>query len=275
MEYTKSLREDVPHLRRLWKGAFGDGEEFLDLFFGSFYRPEETLVGREKGMPVTMLVLAPTGFRGEGEERPLPYVYALCTDPACRGKGAARGLLDYAAALAGGAGVCTVPAEGSLHRFFASAGFREGLATWEGTYSKGELPAPEGEAVPISAEEYGALREKLLEGLPHVTYPPAWLRLQEEVSRMSGAGLYRIEAGGRTGCAAVERLGEKELLAKELLCPGGTLEGGGTLAAKLTGERYCLRTPGEWAGPGGELRAFGMVRGGAPAGRGYLGLAFD
>ncbi len=275
MEYTRSVREDVPRLRRLWKEAFGDGEEFLDLFFGTFYRPEETLVGREKGEPVTMLVLAPTGFWAGGEERSLPYVYALATAPGCRGKGAARGLLNYAAGLAGGEGLCTVPAQESLHRFFASAGFREGLVTWEGTYSKEELPGPGGEAVPIPAEEYGALREELLRGTPHVTYPAAWLRFQEEVSRMSGAGLYRIEAGGEPGCAAVERLGEKELLVKELLCPGGTLQGGGALAARLPGERYCLRAPGEWAGPGGELRAFGMIRGGSPAEKGYLGLAFD
>ena len=138
METGIARKEEWPRLRELWQGAFGDGAAFIDDFFVRYGAPDRLLTLREGGRPVSMLALLPMeGVTAEGERFKLPYVYALATDPEARGKGYAGKLLAYAADRAralGAAGICTVPAQPSLHRFFASAGYGECFATrrWEG-----------------------------------------------------------------------------------------------------------------------------------------------
>lgn len=284
LEMSGAKGEELPRIKELWGLAFGDGDAFLDPFFQRFATLDETLLLREDGVAMAMLVLMPQTLAG-GERA--PYVYALTTHPSARGKGYAGMLLQYAAYRAreqGAAWISTVPAEESLHRFFAGEGYREGLLTWEGRFSRGELPEPRpgDRAEPISPAEYGTLREELLAGMEHVVYPPEQLALQGHISRMSGAGLYRLWTDGVPGCAALERLDGKRVLAKELLCPAGALGGGALAAAVLEAETYCLRAPTAWAGPGGRVFSFGMARplagpGGPPEREPnwYLGLAFD
>lgn len=285
VETRRARAEELPRLKELWKTAFGDGEVFLERFFREYAAPEQVLTLCEDGAPAAMLVLLPQTLTAEGKGEALPYIYALTTRPDCRGKGYAGRLMEYAGELARAQGadkISTVPAQESLHRFFGGEGFREGFVTWEGTFSVEELPPAEGKAEPVTAEEYGALREEILEKLPHLSYPETQLRLQEMICHMSGGGLYRLEIAGRKGCAAVEVLDEGAVLAKELLCPGGALAGAGRLAKLLPAKRYVIRTPAAWAGANGELRRFGMVKSlrtgeklTIPEDGWYLGLAFD
>jgi len=245
MEFGLSVPADVPRLRALWTTAFGDGDEFLNLFFSTLYRPEEMLVGRERGRVVTMLALLPMTLVDErGGRQRTPYIYALASDPEERGKGWARGLLRFAgetAARRGAAGLCTVPAQASLHRFFASAGFGEGLYTRRETIPRQALLARAPAAT--GPEDYNALRRKALAGTAYLDVPDELIAFQKAISRLSGAELYMFPSGG---CAAVEFDGERAVIK----------------------EQFPAAAP---ARPFGMLRA---LNGGA--GRtAYLGLAFD
>ena len=125
-------------------------------------------------------------------------------------------------------------------------------------------------------------RERLLEGAFHVRYGGGLLAFQAGVSRLSGAGLYRLRVDGREGCAAAEYDGSR-LILKELLLPPGLLDRGLALVKeRLPAGTYQARGPYS-ASELGETRSFGMLkwlnaafglkwRG---AGDGYLGLAFD
>ena len=283
METGIARKEEWPRLRELWQGAFGDGAAFIDDFFVRYGAPDRLLTLREGGRPVSMLALLPMeGVTAEGERFKLPYVYALATDPEARGKGYAGKLLAYAADRAralGAAGICTVPAQPSLHRFFASAGYGECFATrrWEGR------PVGEGERgrlVPVGPEEYARIREKLLRGIPHGAWDGEMISIQEGFSGSSGGGLFRLELGDCVGCAALERWPEK-MVAKEMLAPARELERAEKL---LTGafpaSDWELRAPAALTEKGA-LWAFGMADwfDAGPAGafgeKAYLGLAFD
>lgn len=270
VELRAGRREDKARIRTLWQMAFGDTEEFLDRFFQLYPCWEDILVLCEADRPEAMLVLMPTALTDRvGRRWGLPYVYALATDPACRGRGYARRLLSYADQVAqsqGAAGICTVPAQPSLHRFFAGAGYEEGFSTRVWTAAGvGE----EGAWRPAEAGEYNAMRRRLLSGLPYLDYPDRLIALQRGVSQFSGAQLY-LRTGGVPGCAAVERT-EEGLVAKELLLPSGE-------QAALPGPGQ-LRGPAPWREGLGQVVPFGMVRwfsaGHPELKQGYLGLAFD
>lgn len=271
-QLRSARREDLPQLVELWELAFGDEPGFVEGFFAAHCPLDQVLVAAEGGSIRAMLSLLPLQWRQGGEERALAYVYALATHPADRGKGHAHALLAYAdqrAAEAGFDGICTVPARGELHPFFASAGYREGLGTRRRVYARqgleetmgGELPRLR----PCSPADYGLLREERLGDIPHAAYPVGLLTFQAEQGE-----LYAIDLPGGRGCMAVEEQGDA-LICKELLAPAGEEELALAALARLrSGQHYELRSPGEgWQ--------FGMGKwfrqADAPAG--YLGLAFD
>ena len=281
METGIARKEEWPRLRALWQGSFGDEEALIDNFFARYGQPDRLLTLRENGEPMSMLALLPMeAVTARGERFLLPYVYALATDPAARGKGYAKALLDYAADRArelGGVGICTVPAQPSLHRFFASAGYGECFAARR-QFITLRRPTAAGEAVCVGAAEYTELRERLLAGTPHGAWDGELTGVQEGFSKSSGGGLYRLELEGGVGCAAVERWPGKAV-AKELLCPPALLGRAAALLGRRLGElSWELRTPPV---PGEESWAFGMAIWfeealGREFGRGaYFGLAFD
>ncbi len=282
IETGVARREEWPRLIKLWQAAFGDGEAFIQGFFERWGSPDRLLVLREDGVVMSMLALLPMeGVTAAGERALLPYVYALATDPEQRGKGWAKKLLDYAADRAGdmgAAGICTVPAEPSLHNFFASAGYGECFAARRQTVPL-TSPTAGGEVRGVGAAEYAELREELLTGVPHGAWDGELTAIQEGFSQSSGGGLYRLELEGQTGCAAVERHGALAV-AKELLCPEGLFpQAAALLAGALGAEQWELRAPADVGA--GELWKFGMAiwfdeRLGKEFGReAYLGLAFD
>lgn len=280
IKVSVAKKEEWPKLRRLWQTAFGDDAATIDRFFER-YGGDRLLTLREEDEPKTMLALLPMeGVTAAGERFLLPYVYALATDPESRGKGHAKTLLNYAAWRAremGAAGICTVPAEPSLHNFFVSAGYGECFVTrrWSGV-SGGSVS---GEVTEVDAAEYAKLREKLLHGVPHGAWSGSLTAIQEDFSEASGGGLYRLELDGGTGCAAVERWAGKNV-AKELLCPSELTERAATLLVeRLGGETWEFRGPVDGT-ERGERWAFGMTRWFAAEKQAaftnaYLGLAFD
>lgn len=216
IRFRSSQPGDVPRLRELWGQVFGDGDDFLNLFFSTLYVPGNALVGEAAGRVATMLFLLPMTFVDEtGARWEMPYVYALATDPVCRGKGHARALLAYAdtqAKARGAAGICTVPAQASLHAFFASAGYREGLFTRRFVLSSEALTA----ALPMEPEAYNAARRTALAGTAYLDLPDALIAFQGEIGRLSGAGLCRLDGAP----AALERA-EDGLVWKDCLAPMG------------------------------------------------------
>lgn len=223
MNTRLSVPADIPAQRELWELAFGDSGAYVDNFYENYYRPDRVLVLVEDGHIRAMTAWFDTTFvvPGDGEYR-AAYLYAVATHPDCRGRGLAGRLLADADRYFRGLSipaVTTVPAEPSLHNFFGANGFRECFKTFEGKLEPREIPAPKGDSLlrPVTPAEYGAVREKLLAGIPHIAYPVDALTYQAGCCNLSGGGLYAGETAAGPVCLCAEGAEDGLVIVKEYL----------------------------------------------------------
>ena len=281
MNIRLSTTADIPAMRRLWTLAFGDGGPYLDNFFHTYYRPERMIVLEREGEVRAMTAWFDTTFvlPEQGEFR-AAYLYSVATDPDFRGQRLAGNLLAWADDHFRSLGipvVTTVPAEPSLHRFFAANGFSECFChdelRFDGAPSDGPTPAM-GSLTPA---EYGALRELLLDGAAHIRFPEDALTYQAGCCAISAGGLYAVETEHGFALLCAEGMSDGSLLLKELL---GTPEARNNalhfLPKLLPGFSGIYRVPGREI-PFGMIKWLGAQQENVqnfelPA---YLGLAFD
>ena len=67
----------INELKQLWHLAFGDGEEFIGLFFQTAYDPEKCLYLTEEGRITAALYWLDCEFQGQKQA----YIYAVATHP--------------------------------------------------------------------------------------------------------------------------------------------------------------------------------------------------
>ena len=283
-----STPQDIPRQRELWQLAFGDDGAYVDNFYTTYYRPERMLMLEENGVVQAMTAWFDTTFViPEAGSYRAAYLYAVATHPAARGRGLAGRLLSDADGFFRAwhiPAVTTVPAEPSLHTFFGKNGFRECFTLFEGNVEPEELPSPAGTSPlrPASPAEYGAVRERILAGLPHIAYPEEALAYQAGCCALSGGGLFVGEAEGTPVCACAEGDGSGLILYKEVL---GARQRTVLpyLTRMLPGNRFLVRSPmPQQPGLSGG-RKFAMLKWLSPqmvrtwdwSRTAYLGLAFD
>ena len=116
--------EDIyPALRSLWKQAFGDTDEFVNLFMSSAFSPSRCRCVTQNGKLFAALYWFDCSCNG----RKTAYIYAVATDEAHRGKGLCHALMQnthehlknmgYACAL-------LVPASEKLSAFYGKMGYK-------------------------------------------------------------------------------------------------------------------------------------------------------
>lgn len=291
IEIRPARREEIQREKELWKLAFGDDDAYIDYFYAHRNAEEDTLVLLDDGKLDTMVALFPVTLRlPDGTSASSAYIYALATHPDARKKGFGRFILSYVDFYLKEKGldcVTILPAEASLHRFFATTGFSECFSTRKvellqymaGTPGQGDVVEE------ISAAEYNRIREELLDGTFHIAYDAGVVEYQRGLSRMSNSGLCRLVVSGVEGCAAAEYFDEATVLVKELLIPAKQMVGAAALlAAQYPADRYHLRTPPFWDGLSGSyLQAFSMIKwynkeleaAWRNQNKGYMGLGFD
>lgn len=291
IEVRPSKPEEVPAQKALWKTVFGDDDVYIDNFYRHCAKPEDMLVLLEDGALRSMLALLSVAVAlPDGSEASSAYVYALATDPAVRGQGFGRVILQYVDFYLREKGVdsvTVVPAEAGLHKFFGTVGFTECFATRkiELLADDVQAAAPGDGAAPIGPQEYGAIRERLLSGTFHAAYDQCMLSHQRDICLANGGNLYRVTAGGATGCAAVERNAAGGVAVKELLIAPEQIPAAlAVLAETLPAARYHLRTPAFWHGHRvSYVQPFAMIkwlsglqrRTWGEENMAYFGLAFD
>ena len=188
----------IPGLRDLWKKAFGDTDDFLDLFFATAYAPDRCRCIAE-GENVQSVLYWFDCFLADQK---IAYIYAVATDPACRGRGLCRTVMDDTMEVLrerGYAGAILLPQEEWLIAMYAGMGF-------DPCTTVTEKWSPAGVEIPLrktDAEEYGTLRRKLL---------PAGGVIQEGENLSFLAGMVQFYAGADFIAAVSED-------AKECWCP--------------------------------------------------------
>lgn len=283
-QIRQSTLADIPRLRTLWTQAFGDDEGYIDNFFDTYYQPHTVLLLEQDGAAQAMTAWFDTTLvlPRVGEYR-TAYLYAVATDPQRRGQGLATRLLAGVDAWMQKLDIpliSTVPAEPSLHNFFARHGFAEYFTHQQLRWNPDDTTATSvlGAAVQqIDAAQYGVLRGQLLCNTPHIALPQRALEYQAGCCRASGGGLYRVDIGTETAALCAEEMEDGQLLVKELLCPAQMRQV--TLSAFA---RHVTNFSGIYrvAGAG---EKFGMLKSAFPErtipkfiqNTAFLGLAFD
>ena len=221
-----SRTEDTPALKALWQTVFGDPPEVVDLYFRLVYVPGAAAVAERDGRVCGAFHLMEGAMlHREGGAAKCAYLYALAALPEVRGRGLGAQLTRYASELASARGArfsVLRPANARLDRWYRASCGAIPVFPRRAVAAQGCQPA-EGRCVPVTPTEYAALRESLLAGTPHVSFPVSHLALQSEFSALSGGGLVRLEVDGAAGCAVAERSPEG-LLLRELLLPRGDIQ---------------------------------------------------
>lgn len=241
----------IKDLTNLWHLAFGDGEEFIGLFFQTAYHPEKCLYLTEDNQITAALYWLDCEFQGQKQA----YIYAVATHPDHRGKGLCRQLMEkthevlkqqgYTAAL-------LRPADEGLRRMYRKMGYHTATCVTEFTCTAGaSIPLRE-----IGAEEYGILRR---------TFLPEGGVIQDGTSLTYLASYAKFYAGSDFLLAG--NVYDGTFVGMELL---GNQEAAPGILAALGMEQGSFRCPG------GQI-PFGMFLAleESAAEPSYLGLVFD
>ena len=242
---------EIPGLRRLWKQAFGDSDEYLDLFFSVGFDPLRCLCAVDGDRVAAALYWLDGSCRGKR----VAYLYAVATDNAYRGRGLCRKLTEQTHDILktrGYSGAVLVPAEPELFEMYRKLGYRTcaSVNQWEAAAGEALLPLRE-----LTGKEYARLRRQML---------PAGGVVQEGPTLELLSAMGKFYAGDRVLLTAVreeDKLWVPELLGDPKKSPGIVA----SLGAKL----------GKFRGPGDAV-PFAMYcsldEAPPPA---YLGLALD
>ena len=208
---------DIPKLRRLWKLAFGDTDEFLDVFFSTAYGPDRCRCIREGDGVVAALYWLDMDLEGQK----FAYIYAVATDPVCRGKGLCRNLMEDTAQVLtarGYDGAILVPQEEGLRAMYARMGYLPATTIGEEICAASAPCA----VTEISPEEYAARRIPLLPAGSILPGPEA-LRFLAKLARFyAGEGFLAAVSREQEHLRILEYLGDRDIAPALVAALGAT-----------------------------------------------------
>lgn len=150
--------KDIPGLRALWKEAFSDTDEFLDIFFSTAFSADRSFCIEERGEIVSALYTFDCLYKGEK----IAYIYAVATSKSHRGRGFCRKLMDYAHSMLknlGYKGTILVPSRESLFGFYSKLAYKTCCYLSKEEFSVGKSSVP---VTKIAVEEFASLRREFL-----------------------------------------------------------------------------------------------------------------
>ena len=196
----RALRQgDREALVSLWTRVFGDPAELVEAFFDLLPEMGSGAVAEENGrvLGAAYLIDGFTLLSPDTAPKKCGYLYAVAVEEQFRGKGIGAQLSQAAASIGKARGtevLCTLPAEPSLYKWYASV-----LSLYYVNHRTLYFSPATPPAKPLSAEEYGQRREELLTGTEHVCLSPAALAFQQKLCSCYGGGFYA--AGDAIFCA--------------------------------------------------------------------------
>lgn len=122
MNIKSPKNADIPALRSLWKEAFGDTDDFLDVFFSAAFADERAMCVTDKGEIVGALYW----FNCIHQGRRVAYIYAVATAKARRGQGICHKLMEHThnhLKCLGYKGAILVPGSRELFDFYNGMGY--------------------------------------------------------------------------------------------------------------------------------------------------------
>lgn len=249
-------KSQIPNLRRLWKEAFGDTEDFLDDFWQTAFDANRCRCVVEDGQVAAALYW----FDCLCMENRIAYVYAVATAKAYRRRGISHSLMEDThrhLAKLGYEGVVLVPGSEELFRFYEGMGYRVCSTIHEFSCNAAVDGGEDVSLRSIDKTEYARLRRQMMPSGGVVQENENLDFLQTQAQFYTGQSILlaaRKEADKLIGV---------ELLGDEAKAPG--------IVKALGCAQGVFRVPGERQ-PFAVYLPFRESAYAAPA---YFGLAFD
>jgi len=149
---------DIPKLRDVWKEAFGDTDEFLDLFFSTAFSSERSMCISSDNKIVSALYWFDC-FKGSDK---IAYIYAVATAASHRSQGLCRKLMNETHQILKNtdyAGAILVPGSKGLFDFYEKLGYKTCSCVEEYKVNANNNCV---EITEINAEKYARLRKTYL-----------------------------------------------------------------------------------------------------------------
>lgn len=216
----------VPQLRTLWQDAFGDPEDFLDLFFTFGFSPECCRCVFQEDTPVA----AAYWFDCRLEGRKIAYLYAVATHSSQRGRGLCRMLMEDIRRVLAEQGYCAavlVPQSDGLRQMYRRMGYRDAGSHRELSCTAATVPVS---LHTIDSAEFARRRQELLPKGSVLQEGRNLAFLSNLVAFYAGEGF--LMAASREG----KTLTVPEFLGDSALCPG--------ILCSLGCETGVFRSPG-------------------------------
>lgn len=254
MTIDRPTEKQTRQLRALWQEAFGDSDEFLDMFRRTAFSPDRCRCVTVDGEVASALYW----FDCEYEGGKIAYVYAVATARSHRGKGYCQALLkDTHAYLSsrGYIGAMLSPGSDSLYDFYTKMGYNicTYIKEFDCPASRAEIP----DLREIGKVEYASLRR---------AYLPEGSVIQENESLDFLEGMSRFYAGD--DFVLVARKEKSHLVISEML---GNTDRAGEVVSALGCNTGSVRTVGGQK-PFTMYRPLGDTSTPPPK---YFGLVFD
>ena len=181
MTISEPGSRDQESLRKLWKAAFGDSDDFLDMFYARGFAPHRCRCVFDGNRVAAVLYWFDCLCQG----RKLAYIYAVATDPAYRNRGLCRLLMEDTARhlkSLGYAGALLLPQDPGLRRMYEKMGYTPATTIREFTCQAAGEPLTLTELDP---DAFARLRKAMLP-------PGSVLQEGENLSYLAGyAKFYR------------------------------------------------------------------------------------
>ena len=220
----------IPQLRQLWKLAFGDPDDFLDVFFRTAFSPDRCRCVLEEDTIAAVLYW----FDCTVEDQKFAYIYAVATHPDFRGRGLCRNLMaDTHGLLAHRdyAGAVLVPQKESLRKMYAGMGYRDTGGLDIITCTAAEAPVS---LRAIGPEEFASLRRQCLPERSVVQEKENLAFLAQQLQFYAGDSFLLAAYTEKDMLHGIELLGDTSAapgIVKALNCTGGSFRTPGTATA--------------------------------------------
>lgn len=125
---------------KLWRDTFHDSNEYIEMFFSSYFNEEYVEYAEENGRLLSMLIGVPYSFSNGIEEFKAVYLCGLATVKDCRGRGIMKELMRRFELRMRDRGVALsflIPANDSLRVYYNGMGYANGIPKVVENYSSG------------------------------------------------------------------------------------------------------------------------------------------
>ena len=250
------------NLRVLWKEAFGDEEQFLNLFFTTAFSPMRCRIATLGNR----LAAALYWFDCLYEDKPIAYLYAVATAKAFQGQGLARKLIldtHTHLTLLGYAGSILVPNGKELFAFYKKLGYQicsyvnefeiehatTNIKVNDSNNSDAAGQSPEVSLRTINIKEYATLRRQFLPERSVIQENENLHFLKTQAKFYAGKDFVMAGYIEKTGSAKEHSSPETEAISSGKILHGIELLGNVSCAPEITHGFNCskgkFRTPGE------------------------------